>query len=36
MTSSTIDFVNNPFDYLIDPSYAGKYDISIGIRYNVY
>ena len=30
------EFLNNPFDYLIDPSYAGKYDFSIGIRYNVY
>ena len=30
------EFLNNPFDYLLDPSYAGKYDILIGIRYNVY
>jgi hypothetical protein len=30
------EFLNNPFDYVIDPSYAGKYDVLIGIRYNVY
>ncbi len=45
MTASTTDntvnpgyneFLNNPFDYVLDPSYAGKYDILIGIRYNVY
>ncbi len=30
------EFLNNQFDYLLDPSYAGKYDIQIGIRYNVY
>ncbi len=45
MTSSTTDntvnpgyneFLNNPFDYLLDPSYAGKYDILIGIRYNMF
>ncbi len=36
MTSSNPEFVNNPFDYVIDPSYAGKYDIAVGIRYNLY
>ena len=45
MTASTTDntvnpgyneYLNNPFDYVLDPSYAGKYDVSIGIRYNVY
>jgi len=42
MTASTTDktgyneYLNNTFDYLLDPSYAGKYDILIGIRYNVY
>ncbi len=42
MTSSYTDntgyneFLNNQFDYLIDPSYSGKYDISAGIRYNIY
>ncbi len=30
------EFTNNPFDYILDPSYAGKYDILIGIRYNLY
>ncbi len=30
------EFLNNPFDYLLDPSYSGKYDFLIGIRYNVY
>ncbi len=30
------EFLNNPFDYLIDPGYAGKYDFLIDIRYNWY
>ena len=42
MTAATTDtrgyneFLNNQFDYLLDPSYAGKYDILIGIRYNLF
>jgi hypothetical protein len=30
------EFLNNPSDYIIDQGYAGKYDVLIGIRYNVY
>ncbi|HTY10777.1 MAG TPA: capsule assembly Wzi family protein [Bacteroidota bacterium] len=30
------EYTNNVFDYVIDPSYAGKYDVLLGIRYNVY
>ena len=30
------EFLNNPFDYVLDPSYAGNYDFLIGIRYNVH
>jgi Capsule assembly protein Wzi len=42
MTSSSTDntgyneYLNNTFDYLLDPSYAGKFDLLLGIRYNVY
>jgi len=30
------EFLNNTFDYLLDPGYAGKYDILIGVRYNLF
>ena len=45
MTPSTTDntvtpgyneFLNNPFDYLLGPSFSGKFDFLLGVRYNWY
>jgi hypothetical protein len=36
ITPSTRDFVENLFDYIAEPAYAGKYDVLFTLRYNVY
>lgn len=33
---TTLDYINNPFDYLAEQAYSGKYDVVFSIRYNVY